>query len=593
MQIKKLRKKLLAVDPGITAREADGCLVLEGETDEWSKVVKAGRLAVDKKRYLGVVNDIRLKGYVEKERRPAVTDDSLEGEQVDVLIIGAGISGAAAARECSRYRLKTLVIEKGGDVAVGQSSRNGGVVHTGISFGKKSLKLKYCLRGNEMYTSLSEELDVPLERPGQIMFIRHRFEVPITRVVKWTGDRKGIPGIRYLNREKLAKIDPAVPAWAIGGLHMASGGITCPYKMTIALAENAAENGVRFSFETMALGMKVEDGRILSVQTNRGTVFPKVVINAAGTYADRIARMAEDQTFTIHPRKGSYLVVDKKKGHLSTSSMGKAPYTISPYQDAAVKGSLKKAVGMLLENIHSHSKGIAVIHTIDNNILLGPEAIETPDRESTETDRQTADTLMQIQHEVVPEISRSDIITYFSGVRSASYEEDFVVRQGIRTRNIFEMAAIQSPGVTAAPAIAVDIVRWAVDYLREQGLPVEENEDFRPKHRFPPTVREMPDEERDALIRRDPDYGEIVCRCEEVSRGEIRDALRSSLPVYTLDAVKRRVRPGMGRCQGGFCTPEVLRLIAEASGMKPEEIAKSSTGSEILKGPIRPREGEG
>ena len=300
-----------------------------------------------------------------------------------------------------------------------------------------------------------------------------------------------------------------------------------------------------------------------------------------------------DQTFTIHPRKGSYLVVDKKKGHLSTSSMGKATYTISPYQDAAVKGSLKKAVGMLLENIHSHSKGIAVIHTIDNNILLGPEAIETPDRESTETDRQTADTLMQIQHEVVPEISRSDIITYFSGVRSASYEEDFVVRQGIRTRNIFEMAAIQSPGVTAAPAIAVDIVRWAVDYLREQGLPVEENEDFRPKHRFPPTVREMPDEERDALIRRDPDYGEIVCRCEEVSRGEIRDALRSSLPVYTLDAVKRRVRPGMGRCQGGFCTPEVLRLIAEASGMKPEEIAKSSTGSEILKGPIRPREGEG
>ena len=588
MQIKKLRKKLMTLDSRIRAREQDGCILLEGEVDDWGKAVKAGRLAVDKKRYLGVINDIRLKGWEERKVSPAVSDEMLEGRQVDVLIIGAGISGAAAARECSRYHLRTLVIEKGGDVAVGQSSRNGGVVHTGISFGKKSLKLKYCLRGNEMYTKLSEELGVPLERPGQIMFIRHRYEVPITRIVKWTGDRKGIPGIRYLKREELQKIDPAVPDWAIGGLHMASGGITCPYKMTIALAENAAENGVEFSFETEALGMEVKDGRILSVKTNRGTVYPKAVINAAGVYADQIAQMAGDRTFTIHPRKGSYMVIDKKKGNLSTSSLGKAPYTISPYQDGAIQGSLRKAIALILENIHSHSKGIAVIHTIDNNILLGPEAIETPDRESTETDRAVIDSLYEIQREVVPEVKKSDIITYFSGVRSASYEEDFVVRQGLRTKNIFEMAAIQSPGVTAAPAIAADVVGWTVDYLRASGEEVRENETFRAKHAFPPAVRELTDEERDALIRANPDYGEIVCRCEEISRGEILDALRSALPVYSLDAVKRRVRPGMGRCQGGFCTPEVLKLICQVSGKKPEEICKGSEGSLVLAGPTRP-----
>lgn len=582
MKINRLNKKIQEIDPSLVAREYNGSIVLSGEVDDWSKVVKAGQTAVDKKRYLGVVNDIKLRGFEEKPSLPNVEDDALDGRQVDVLIVGGGISGCAAAREFSRYDLNTLVLEKGSDVAVGQSSRNGGVVHTGISFSKSSLKLKYCLAGNELYTKLSEEMDVPLHRYGQIMFVRKPYEVLLAKVVRLIGTYRGVPDIRYCPREELKRYEPAVPDWAVGGIYMPSGGLTCPYRMTIALAENAAKNGAEFSFETVVTGMKVADGRITEVQTNRGTVYPKVVVNAAGMYSDKIAEMAGDRTFTIHPRKGSYMVIDKKKGDWSKTSMAKAPFTISPYQDAEIDGSLPKTIQTILANLHSHSKGTGVIHTVDNNILLGPEALEVPDRESMETDRTIIDELFKAQHEIVPDIQKSDIITFFSGVRSATYEEDFVVRQGLRTKNIFEMSGIQSPGLTAAPAIAQDIVAWAVDFLKSTGEEVNENTSFDPIHKFSPEVRYLPDEERNVLIRENPDYGEIVCRCEEISKGEIIAALSSSLPVYTLDAVKRRVRPGMGRCQGGFCSPQVMRIISEVSGKDFPEISKGSVGSTIL-----------
>lgn len=579
MRLAKLNKKLSKLDNSFSASIKDNCVVLNGKSNDWGKIVKAGQLAVDKK-YLGVINDIELLNYQNDETTPSINDNSLDNLHIDVLVIGAGISGASVARELSKYKLDTLVIDKNGDVACGQSSRNGGVVHTGISFSSDSLKLKYCLQGNQMYTQLSKELDVPLHRYGQIMFIRHKYEIPITKIIMKTGIKKNVPNITYLSKDKLKEIDGAIPDFAIGGIHMASGGITCPYKMTVALAENAASNGVKFSFETKVLDMEVKDDHIVCVKTNRGTIYPKVVINAAGVFADKIAKMANDQTFTIHPRKGSYMVIDKKKGDISKTSLGKAPYTISPYQDSEIGKSLTKAIKTILSNLHSHSKGIGVIHTIDNNILLGPEALETPDRESTQTDKETIDKLFSIQHEVVPSINKSDIITYFSGVRSATYEEDFVVRQGIKTKNIFEMAGIQSPGITAAPAIAIDIAKWTIKYLNES-IKVEENKDFNPIHKFPPVIRELDDDTRDKLIKENPDYGEIVCRCEEVSKGEIIDCLKSSLPVYNLDAVKRRVRPGMGRCQGGFCSPTVMKIISEVSNKDIKDITKKSSNSYI------------
>ena len=581
MKPEKLKKELQKIDPGITAYEKDGCICLEGEVDDWQKAVKAGQAAVDKKRYLGVLNDIRLKGFEQKLNLPSVNDYRYDGTTCDVLVIGGGVTGCAVARELSRYRLRVMVVEKGADVGSGQSSRNGGVLHTGMSFSKDSLKLRYCLRGNDMYRRLSKELHVPYENKGQVTFAGSEWEMTVLRYLQKNAIKKGIVRTKIMTRDELREIEPSVPDWCAGGLFMGTGGITSPHRMTIALAENAVENGAVIALETAVLGMTVEDHLVKEVRTNRGTIYPKAVVNAAGVWADVIAEMAEDRTFTIHPRIGTDLVTDKKAGWMANTSFGKSPFTLSPAQKEGLPKGPAPAVKAILKNMSSHSKGIGFIHAAEGNMLVGPNADEVPDREDTSTDRKTVEHIIEMQREIQPEFKASDIIAYFTGVRSPMYEEDFVVRPGIRTKNIFEAAGIQSPGLTAAPAIAEDIAEWVKAYL-ETVMRVEKNLTFDPVRKYSPVLSEMSPEERDRLIKEDPDYGEIVCRCEVISKGEIRDALRSPLPVYTVDGVKRRVRPGMGRCQGSFCLPAVMKLIAEESGKKYEDIVKSSKDSRIV-----------
>ena len=581
MRPDKLQKKLLEIDPGIRVSEVNGCIRLEGEVDDWQKAVKAGQTAVDKKRYLGVLNDIRLKGFEQKAVLPEIHDLKYDGRHCDVLIIGGGVTGCAAARELAKYQLDILLVEKGPDVASGQSSRNGGVLHTGINFSKHSQKLKYCVRGNTMYRQLSDDLHVPYENTGQITFARTKWEMAALRYVQSTALSKGVVRTKIMSRDELRQYEPSVPDWSIGGLYMGTGGITCPHKMTIALAENAAENGAEIALNTAVLSMTKENGTITEVVTNRGTIYPKAVVNAAGVYADVIADMAGDRTFTIHPRIGTDLITDKKLRWMANSSLGKTPFTLSPEQLKEIPDDPVSRVKAILKNMHSHSKGIGLIHASDGNVLIGPNADEVPDREDTSTDRETCEHIIRVQQEVQPALRKSDIIAYFTGVRSPTYEEDFVVRKGIFTENIFEAAGIQSPGLTAAPAIAADISRWVREYL-ETFMEVQENPSFNPKRKYKPVLSELNVEERDRLIHENPDYGEIVCRCECISKGEILDALRSPVPVYTADAVKRRVRCGMGRCQGGFCLPQVMEIISEETGLPPEEIVKSSSGSTII-----------
>ena len=578
MKPDKLLKRLRKIDPGIRISEVNGCIRLEGEVDDWQKAVKAGQAAVDRKRYLGVLNDIRLRGFEQKTVLPQISDRKYDGRQCDVLIIGGGITGCAAARELTRYQLDVLLVEKGPDVASGQSSRNGGVLHTGVNFSKDSQKLKYCVRGNTMYRRLSEDLHVPYENKGQITFARTKWEMAALRYVQHTALKKGVVRTKIMTREELLKYEPSIPDWSIGGLYMGTGGIICPHKMTIALAENAAENGAEIALNTAVLSMKTENGLITEVVTNRGTIYPKAVINAAGVYADVIAEMAGDRTFTIHPRVGTDLITDKKAGWMASSSLGKTPFTLSPKQLEEIPDDPVSRVKAILKNMHSHSKGIGLIHAVDGNVLIGPNADEVPDREDTSTDREISEHVIRVQQEVQPALRRSDIIAYFTGVRSPTYEEDFVVRKGIFTKNIFEAAGIQSPGLTAAPAIAADIAMWVREYL-EMIMHVKENPSFDPKRKYKPVLSELTFQERNELIRENPDYGEIVCRCECISKGEILDALRSPVPVYSTDAVKRRVRCGMGRCQGGFCLPRIIEIIAEETGKQPEEIVKSSSES--------------
>lgn len=555
--LKQVNKRLRAEFGGAVQAELNhGVLTLTGELPTWEQVVRAGRLCADQKRY-SLVNAVRCGAGAQPPMvLPALRDQALEGKAFDVAVIGAGVVGCAIARELARFRLRVLLVEKEHDVGLQASSRNDGMVHPGIDLHKGSLKQIYNSRGNAMYPKLCAELGVPFKQPGQILCLRQkwaRYLLPFTPVY-WR--RMGVP-CEYLNREELFRREPELSPEAQCGLFFPTAGIVCPYGLTIALAENAVDNGVTLSLDTAVTGMELQAGEIQSLHTNRGSFSARVVVNAAGVFADEVAGMAKDQFFTIHPRKGTNAILDKK-----------AAWRVRTIASMLGTADTKKA----------HTKGGGLVSTVDGNLLVGPDAVETPDREDYATTRESVEGTFERQGKALPGLSGGDIITYFTGVRAPTYEEDFVIGKGRATRNLVHAAGIQSPGLTAAPAIAQDVARLAVELLGG----AEQNPRFNPVRSPIPRAAELPWAERQALIETDPDYGVIVCRCEEVSRGEILAALRRSVPCDTIDGVKRRVRPGMGRCQGGFCGPLVARLIAEEKGISLNEVLKSGDGSWLV-----------
>ncbi|OYT14595.1 MAG: hypothetical protein B7C24_17475 [Bacteroidetes bacterium 4572_77] len=351
---------------------------------------------------------------------------------------------------------------------------------------------------------------------------------------------------------------------------MPTAGILSPYKMTIAFAENAVMNGVEVSLNTIVQSMEKKDGKILSVSTNRGIIRPKVVINAAGVYSDKIAAMVDDQFFTIHPRKGEIVLVDKKKGHLLYSIVSNPTLTTSK----------------------STSKGGGVIKTSEGNILMGPNSYEQPFKEDFTTKKENIDEILKKHMNIISGLSHADIITYFAGVRAATYEEDFIVEKSEYVKNLVHAAGIQSPGLASAPAIAEDIEKMTIEILSKV-KDVKRKDNWNPIRKGIPELSSMKDKERSALIKKRPDYGEIICRCEEVSKGEIIDAINAPIPAKSIDAIKRRTRAGMGRCQSGFCMPLVAKILEEESGLDMKTITKKGNASKILEGKTRKGQNEG
>lgn len=567
--LKQIAKKIQTkYSDKISISQKNNCIVLEGELDNWDDIVSAGMMAKNKKS-LGVLNNIKLTNFYEEMRVPNIEDKLYDNQKPDVLIIGAGVVGCAVGRELSKLKLDTMLLDKEYDVAMAASSRNDGDIHVGIDLKPSQQKHCYNGRGNKLYDKLSEELDFDFHRTGHIIvFYKWWEKFLISPLIKLKAKMLNISGVKFLSREKLLEYEPGLPSWCAGGMYMATGGEVSPYKVTVALAENAASNGVKVCLNTVVKDMTVENGEIVSVTTNRGTIFPKVVINAAGVYSDKVAEMAGDRTFTIHPRKGINLILDKKTKNYVATSMNKSPF--SKFADEKQKTSDKK----------KHTKGGGIVHTVDDNVLIGPTAVETPYREDNTTDKESIDHLMNKLQRVAEKMNYSDVITYFAGTRAATYEEDFVVRKGIFTKNIIQAAGIQSPGLTAAPAIAEDIACWVKEMLPD----TKPNEKYNPIRKGIPHLAKMKQKDRDLLIKQNPDYGEIICRCEEISKGEIIDALNSPIPVYTLDSIKRRARPGMGRCQGGFCSPLVMKILAEHKGVTIEDIPKANENSNVLFG---------
>ena len=559
-RLKRVQKALQKKDlGGIECTEVRNCIRLEGEMDSWTDIVKAGKTAA-KFGYKGVLNDISLKGFDEPAiRAPKTTDSSLEGVEPDVMIIGGGVIGCSIARELTKYQLNVLLVDKESDVAMQASSRNDGMIHPGIASHPGTLRGEMNVRGNAMYTQICKDLSIPFERWSNLILYSDRFFGFASSFVFAEREKKlGIEGHK-VSLEKLHEIEPNITDKAIGAFEFPSSGVLSPYKLTVAFAENAVENGAKVSLDTIVTGMTVEGGKITAVKTNRGTVRPKAVINAAGTFSDKIAEMADDRFFTIHPRKGHLAILDKKQGPLVQRSMG--------------------LIG--LSQAFSDTKGGGVMRTIDGNVLVGPDAFEQPYREDFSTKRENVDAMLNKHLPLIKGFSKADVITYFAGVRAATYEEEFIVEGSERVENLIHAAGIQSPGLASAPAIAEDITKITVDRLSKV-MEVKKNDSFNPRRRVTPVMAKLSLEEKQAAIAANPDYGIVVCRCEGISRGEIIDAINSPVPATSIDAIKRRVRPGMGRCQGGFCMPLVTGIICEQTGMKPSEVTKSGEGSELL-----------
>lgn len=566
MNLRKINHRLEKRFSGrVTAALRDGAMVLTGNVDTWAEVVEACGLAAERYSKVHVVNDlVCAEAQPQKMRLPKVTDDTLEGRRPDVLIIGGGISGASIARELSKWKLDILLVEKEADLALQASGRNDGEVHPGIDLKKGSKKHAYVRKGNAMYDQVCQELDVPFRRVGQYVCFQNGWFRPFAALYCLLRKyRDGISDTKIISARELYRREPEFTPGFQFAIANPSAGCVCPYGLTIAYGENAVQNGVQVSLNTAVLEMEAKDGKILSAKTNRGRVYPGLVINAAGVFAEEVAAMAGDRFYSIHPRRGTNAILDKKAGTYVNAI-------------ASIKEITKNK---------SNTKGGGILHTVHDNLLVGPDAVETWEKENVETHAESIEKTFQKHQKTMPKLSQKDIITYFTGVRAPTFEEDFIIEMGRKTENLIHCAGIQSPGLTTAPAVALDVEKMAVDYLKKTKK-VEKNPDYNPIRRGIPVLRDMSDEDRSALIRKNPDYGIIVCRCEEVSKGEILDALKSPICVPTVDGIKKRVRPGMGRCQGGFCSPLVTKIIADYLDEPLSQVKKSSEDSNITCGPI-------
>lgn len=565
MNINKINKKLYKTyGDKVTAKAnyENRSIVVSGKLDNYDDIVKACYMCVYNKDGWHVVNKIELNGYVKpKMYVPKINDNVLDNKHVDVLIIGGGIVGCSIARELSKWNIDILLVEKQSDLAMQASGRNDGEVHPGVDQSKMNLKLKYELLGNAMYEDVCKQLGVPFKRNGQYVAFKGKYLRPILEIIAHQRRKLGVIDTKVISKEELYKQNPSLKEGYDYGLYNSCAGTVCPYGLTIAYGENAVSNGAKIMLNTAVLGMEVKDKKIICVKSNRGTIYPKLVINAAGVFSDEIAQMADDEFFSIHPRKGTDAILDNKRKDITDKIV-----------------SAKSLI-----NRNKNTKGGGVIRTVHDNILIGPDAYETIEKENYSSDAKGFDLMFNKQKVGIPALNKKDVITYFTGVRAANFEEDFIIEMGRNTDNIIHVAGIQSPGITAAPAIALDVEKMAVDYLNV----VEKNENYNPIRKPYPVLKNMDDETRNKMIKENPDYGQIVCRCEQISKGEILDALNSVICVPTIDGIKRRVRPGMGRCQGSFCSPVVNKIIANYLQTDISSINKNDDGSYINVGEVK------
>jgi glycerol-3-phosphate dehydrogenase len=573
---KSLKEALPDLDPELSLDDR-GILTIRGDCASWEEVVAAGHLAAKPSEIRNVVNELTVRGQPvpRKDYGPCREMGIRAGciDTVDLLIIGAGISGCAIARELSKYRLRILAVDKGDDVACGATKANNGNIHPGHDVKPGTLKAKLNIRGNQMYTRWARELGFELQRcgiMGAVTDIRLR---PLLEKAAEGARAMGVFNPEVLDGERAKQLEPGFAEQGIepaAAIWLPSMGLVEPYKVAVALAENAAANGVRFLFNCTVADILTKEGRVSGAITSRGIINATYIINCAGVYADEISAMAGDKCYTIHPRKGTIAILDKNRRPVYHSLAG------------VLGGSTQKKG-------NSESKGGGMCRTPEWNILMGPSATEVPGKEDLSSTPEDLAYAMSLGEDYG--IGKEDIIRFFTGIRPADYKEDFFIELSPVTGGFINVGGIQSPGLAAAPAIAEMVEGIFAEAMTKDGSPPERNPGFNPVREREKEFRHLSREEQDELIRQDPAYGRIVCRCESITEGEILAAMRSQVPPASVDAVKRRTRAGMGRCQGGFCQPRVLELLARELGTDLTAITLRGEGTRILVGGTRPGAG--
>lgn len=470
----------------------------------------------------------------------------------DVLIIGGGVIGCSLARELSRYDIKIAVAEKENDVAMGTSKANSGIVHAGFDAKTGSNKAIYNVLGARMFDQLSKDLDFPFRRNGAMVLCFEEAGKPKLQALYDQGIANGVTGMEIISGDRAREIEPNVSDKVVAALHIPSSGIVSPYEMTIAYAENAFVNGVEFMLGAEVSGV-AKKGDIFEVTFADGkTAQAKAVVNCAGVYADVINNGVCDSKIEIVSRKGEYCLLDKKCGGLTDNTLFQLP----------------TAMG----------KGVLVAPTTHGNILVGPTAEDIPGKDDVDTTYAGLNKAFDTASLSVPSLSRRNIITQFAGLRAHSKGDDFIIGES-EVENFFNIAGIESPGLSSAPAIAVEMAEKVAEKL---GAAKKQN--FIEKRKGIPHFASMSDSEREALIKQNKLYGRIVCRCENVTEGEIVDSINRPLGATDMDGVKRRTRAGMGRCQAGFCTPRVMEILARELHKDQTEITKYGKGSNLVIG---------
>jgi len=471
----------------------------------------------------------------------------------DVAIIGAGVVGGAIARELSRYDLKIVILEKENDVCVGTSKANSGIIHAGYDPEESTLMAKLNVQGNKMFDDICRELSVPFKRNGSLVVAFDDEQLVHINKLKQRGANNGVPDLAILSKEELLAKESAINPEAKGALFAPTTGIIDPMLLTISLIESAVMNGAECFLDFGVQSIEKENGSYKIISQNK-SVTAKYVVNAAGVYADKIHDMVAAPAFKITPGRGQYFLLDKVESWVANSTIFPCPT--------------------------KDGKGILIVPTVHGNVMVGPTAEDATGKENLDTTEEMLERASAGAKLLAPKLSawRNNIRT-FAGLRAISDTDDFIIKEADVAPNFIDVAGIKSPGLTAAPAIAL----YVTSIMKEKGLALDAKKAFNPIVERKLLI-EMPEEEKAALIKSNPLYGRVVCRCENITEGDIVDSIRRTVGATTMDGVKRRCRAGMGRCQAGFCGPKVQQILARELNKPLEEIVLEKNSSYILTG---------